>query len=125
MGRKTPPFPEYPEWTTAKFWGFIRSGIRAKWVRWPPRYAALAEVKRTVKGKRHKYEYRCSSCRRWYKSSEVEVDHIIPVGRLAEYNDLAGFVKKMFVGKEGLRVVCKPCHKRITNDSVKRQRRKS
>ena len=114
MGRKTPPFPEHEEWTTAKFWSFIRAGLRAKWNRWPPKYKVLEAAKKTVRGKRHKYEYQCSACSKWFKNKEVEVDHIESAGRLNDYPDLEGFVKRLFVGEDKLRVVCKPCHRTIT-----------
>src|SRR5574342_495004 len=58
---KTPPFGPYPEWSTAKFWAFLRSGLRAKWQRWPPKYAVVAKSKRKYEGenKRQKFEYQC------------------------------------------------------------------
>lgn len=114
MGRKTPPFPQYKEWTTARFWSFIRSGLRAKWNRWPPKYVVLEAARKVVRGKRHKYEYKCSQCSKWYKAKEVEVDHIEPAGRLGDFDDLPGFVERLFVGEDKLRVVCKPCHKTLT-----------
>jgi len=119
MGRKTPPFKEYPTWTTAKFWSFVRSGLRVKWTRWPPKYEALNDVRRTVTGKRHRFEYQCSACKDFFKQKEVEVDHIQPVGSLNDYKDLPGFVERLFTSKQGLRVVCKPCHKEITQRNRK------
>jgi 5-methylcytosine-specific restriction endonuclease McrA len=114
MPRKTPPFEPYPEWTTAKFWGFIRSKLRAGFTRWPPKYELLNDVRRIVTGKRHKYEFQCNLCKGWFKQKEVEVDHIVPVGALKCPEDLAGFVSRMFVGKDKLQVVCKTCHKEKT-----------
>jgi hypothetical protein len=116
MGKKTPPFPAYPAWTTAKFWAFVRSGLRAKWSRWPPRFAALKNVKRTVTGQRHRYEFQCAVCQQWFKQKDVEVDHIESAGSLNKLEDLAGFVERLFVSEDRLRVVCKPCHKRITHE---------
>jgi hypothetical protein len=72
-----------------------------------------------VKGKRHKYEYKCSKCKKWFKAKEVEVDHKKPCGALKDYKDLPAFTKRMFVGVKKLRVVCKPCHKIITNEERK------
>lgn len=114
MGKRTPPFASYPEWTVAKFWAFIRSGLRAKWQRWPPKFKALQSARRTVEGQRHKYEFKCAQCTQWFKQKEVEVDHIEPVGSLKDYPDLEGFVRRLFVDDSKLRVVCKPCHKQIT-----------
>lgn len=116
MAKRTPPFDEYPDWTSAKFWSFIRSGLRAKFTRWPPKYECLSAVKRNAEpGQRHKYEYQCAICNDWFKQKEVEVDHIEQVGSLRTYEDLAGFVKRLFVGADKLRVLCKPCHKAVTH----------
>jgi hypothetical protein len=52
-GRKTtPPFEEWPAWTEAKFFSFLRSGLRAKWSRWPAKYAVLAEANTNVRNVR-------------------------------------------------------------------------
>ena len=115
--RKTPPFAEYEAWTTSKFFSFIRSGLRAKFSRWPPKYECLADAKRIVSGKRHKYEFKCAQCKKWKKQKEVQIDHIVPCGTLKTYTDLPGFVERLFVGKEKLRVLCIACHKGITNES--------
>ena len=126
MATRTPPFPNYPKWSTAKFWSFIRSGLRAKWSRWPPKYEALAAAKRGYKGpnKLQKYEYKCSQCKKYHKQKDVEVDHIVPCGTLKCVEDLPEFVSKMFVGTEKLRVVCKPCHRGLTNEERESKKRK-
>ena len=114
MGRKTPPFGAYTEWTTAKFFGFIRSGLRDKFNRWPPKYEVLNEARITVTGQRHRYEYTCAACNNTFKQKEVQVDHITPAGSLKSFEDLPAFVEKLFCGKEGLQVMCKACHKEKT-----------
>jgi hypothetical protein len=112
-GRKTtPPFEEWPAWTEAKFFSFLRSGLRAKWSRWPAKYAVLAEAKRDHDGKnpRQKYEYKCAECKKHYPQKEVSVDHIEPVGTLRTYEDLPDFCRRLFVGTDKLQVLCKGCH---------------
>lgn len=115
MGKKTPPFKEYEAWTESKFWSFIRSGLRVKFSRWPPKYECLNAVKRTVTGKRHRFEFKCAKCKKWKKQKEVQVDHITPCGSLKCYEDLPGFVERLFVSKDKLRVLCIECHKGITH----------
>lgn len=114
----TPPFPHYPEWSTAKFWSFIRSGLRAKWSRWPPKFAVLKNAQRPYKGPnpRQKHEYQCSECKHYFPQREVEVDHVFPAGTLKDYSDLPAFVQRLFVGEGLLRVLCKPCHVLITKE---------
>lgn len=120
---RTPPYPNHPEWSTARFWGFIRSSLRSASNKYPPKYQAKNDAKRDYKGdnKRQKYEYQCSACKNWFPAKMVEVDHIIPAGRLSSYEDLPGFVERLFCAKEGLRVVCKPCHKEITNKEKQKE----
>lgn len=103
-------------YSEAAFWSFIRSGLRAKHSRWAPRYAALAAAKRPYKGDnaRQKFEYKCAVCKKWHIQKDVEVDHITPCGSLKCYDDLPGFVERMFVEVEGYRVACKSCHLKIT-----------
>lgn len=115
----SPPFPEHPDWTTAKFWSYIRSGLRSKWMRWPPRYKALelARRKSLSSNKRLKYEFQCALCEDWFQRDDVEVDHIEACGKLQRYEDLPGFVKRLFVGVDKLRVLCKQCHRVTTQIS--------
>lgn len=116
MGTRTPPFKPYPKWSEAKFYSFLRSGLRAKWTRWPPRYEALADARRVYKGKnkRQKYEYKCADCNKYFAQKDVQVDHIIPCGTLKTWNDLAGFAERLFVSKDKLQILCKPCHRKKT-----------
>lgn len=106
---RTPDYPEWPEWSEAKFWSFIRSGLRSKWQRWPAKWAALSAAK---EGK----EYRCASCNMLFKQKHVQVDHIIPAGSLRNADDAAGFITRLFVGPDKLRVLCIDCHKAVTKE---------
>ena len=106
--------------TESQFWSFVRSGLRQKWVRWPVRYQVLNKARRTVKGKRHKYEYKCSVCNKWWKQKEVEVDHYPEsCGSLKSYDDLPRFVRALFCEEDNLRIICKPCHKAHTKECRK------
>jgi len=72
--------------------------------------------RRTVKGKRHKYEYRCSCCKKWFKDKDISVDHIVPAGSLKNYDDLPGFVERLFCEEDNLQILCKDkCHQAKTN----------
>ena len=106
----------YSQWSDAQFWSFVRSGLRAKWVRWPPRFEVIKNSRRAVENKRHKWEVKCAKCKRWHMQKNIQVDHIVPVGTLKDYSHLPDFVRKLFVPVTGLRVLCKPCHTKITNE---------
>lgn len=117
MGKKTPPFQPYPAWTTARFFSFVRSALRAAFRKYPPKYQILAAAKKQLtpkqrerRGGNQKYEYQCALCQKWYGAKYVEVDHIVPCGSLKSFEDLPGFVERMFPSIDGLQVVCKNCH---------------
>lgn len=115
---RTPPFEHYPEWSQAKFWGFLRSALRAGYNKWPPKWEVLRAAKRPYGGKdkRQKWEFKCAECKKWHKQKDVSVDHIVPAGALSSYDDIAGFIQRLFVGTEGLQVLCKVCHNTKTQE---------
>lgn len=116
MGKKTPPCENYPQWTDAAFWAFLRAGLRAKWMRWPPKWQALHAASRPYKGsdKRKKTEYKCAHCGKWFSQKDVSVDHIIPTGSLRKWDDLVPFVQRLFCSIDNLQVLCKSCHDKKT-----------
>ena len=122
MPRKRVSKPRVPRthgggsYTKAGYFGFIRGHLRRAFSRYPPKYQVRNAAKRTVKGKRWKYEYKCNICKKWFKDSEVEVDHIEQCGSLRDYDDLPTFVRRLFCEPEGLQVVCKKCHKSKTDE---------
>ncbi len=109
---RTPPYVSHPEWSTAKFFGFLRSALRSAYNKWPPKWEVLKNAKRPFGGKdkRQKWEYQCAECNRWYKQKEISVDHIVPAGSLNTFEDLPGFAERLFCGTDGLQVLCKECH---------------
>jgi len=98
--------------TEAAFWSMIRSALRQKSRWWKP----IAECKKLArrinksKNKRQKWEYQCKKCSKWYKSDQVNVDHIEQAGSLRSYDDLPGFVETLFCEQDNLQVLCKSCH---------------
>lgn len=125
------------KWTKAMYFSRIRAMLRRGFRTYPPRIAVLkaAETGRYYKepvkkrGVVQKYKvgpnkgktrytrkpyYACESCKKDFKRSEIEVDHIDPCGSLKDYSDLPRFVKTLFCEEDNLRVLCKPCHKGVT-----------
>jgi len=106
--------------TEAQHLGKIRSALRSLTrYTWQPKKTALKNAQCIAySGKRKVMLYKCAVCAGLYKAKEVEVDHIIPVGSLKSYTDLAGFCERLFVEDPALlRVVCEACHQEITNKS--------
>lgn len=124
MATRSPPFKNYSEWTTSRFFSFIRSALRAAWTRYPPKYQVLDLASRPYVGpdKRQKKEFQCAICKKWHKRTNIEVDHIDPAGSLKDYSDLPGFVERLFTSIDRLRCLCKPCHKIVTQEEKKKNK---
>ena len=108
-------------YTKSALMGFIRSALRAKWLRWKPRGEALRAAQRPLTdedrakhGNRIKSVYLCCKCGNRFPQKEVEVDHIVPCGTMKDWPDVGPFAERLFVEVDQLRVVCKPCHLTIT-----------
>jgi hypothetical protein len=102
--------------TESMFWSMIRSALRQKSRWWKPIGECKKLARRVYKGKnkRQKWEYLCNKCKQWYKSDQVNVDHIEPAGSLNCSNDLPSFVDTLFCEQDNLQVLCKTCHDQKT-----------
>jgi len=103
-------------WTYARKESFIRSALRRAFTRWPVAYDVRKALRREYKGSnpRQQWEYQCSMCQAWFSQKETQLDHYPPCGSL---RPLDKFVDTLFCEAEGLRIVCKKCHKQITHKS--------
>lgn len=110
--------------TEAQFWGMLRSTLRKRWMFWKPRKYALDATRREYKGanKRRKWEYQCNECKEWFDRKSVEVDHKNEAGSLKSYDDLPGFVERLFCEEpECYDVLCKKCHRSKTNNQKRKK----
>jgi hypothetical protein len=101
------------EWTEARFWAFFRSNLRSMSRKWPPLARhALESARREYVGpnQRQKWEFKCACCGEWFMRKDVQVDHKVPCGSLASYDDLVRFCMRLFCEESGLRVLCTGCH---------------
>jgi len=113
----------------------LKSDLRRLWLRWPPRGEVLKQASRKVAAGEYKNgkpqyltEHQCAECQNWFPQTrnksgnltpDVEVDHIENVGGFSDDitqwgKDLGGMYQRSLVGVEGLRVLCKECHKKKT-----------
>ena len=138
--KRTPPWPTYPEWTTSKYFSFLRSAIRGGAKRWPPKQEILRDSKHRVPvldedGNKQYYktgakagqvktrfECKCAECEGSFPVAQVEVDHIIPAGSVTSYEDLIPFIERLFVPKDMLQVLCKGCHRKKTNEERRKKK---
>ena len=104
------------------FWTFIRSALRQKSRWWKPITECKLKARRPYKGvnRRQKFEYLCSTCKKWFPDKEINVDHIVGAGSLNCSADLAGFVDRLFCEQDNLQVLCETCHN--TNTQLEKQK---
>ncbi|MGB2185074.1 MAG: hypothetical protein ACPH5P_00195 [Akkermansiaceae bacterium] len=114
---KAPWEEECSPWKNeSEFWTWVRGQMRlCLWSRNPIKNAAKrAAAKPAPKGHRAKKVIQCCMCNDWLAQSKIEVDHIKPAGSLRSFDDIAPFARELLWPSEGVRMVCKPCHKIIT-----------
>ena len=98
--------------TDTQFFQWIRQVLRKASIYWKPISQVRKDAQVPYKGanKRRKYSYVCSSCKKEYPATEINVHHKIECGSLKSFEDLPGFVERLFCEKEFLCVLCKNCH---------------
>ena len=114
------------DWTEARYNSFVKGGLRSASQRWPPRYKVLAASRRGKRvnpssGRMAEF-HECSNCKGLFVSKEVEVNHKVPVVPVTGFDSWDGVIDRLFCEADGLEVVCKDCHKVITQQE--REQRK-
>lgn len=104
--------------TESAFWTMIRSTLRNKSRFWAPIKVCKENSRRRYKGpnRLQKWEYLCNSCKQWFPEKQINVDHIVPAGRLNSKHDLPDFVETLFCEVENLQVLCSSCHNTKTKN---------
>ena len=114
------------QWTEARFNAFIKSALRSASQRWPPKFQVLSEAKQgrkiNPKTGRLAEHYLCAACKEAFPQKEVEVNHITPVVLPTGFDSWDGVIQRLFCEKDGLEVLCKPCHKTRTDQENKERK---
>lgn len=100
--------------TESQYFSKIRSALRSAFRYWKPMMLALEAASRPSKSKnkRLKKEYQCANCQLWFPRKEVEIDHKIECGSLANYNDIVPFIQRLTAEDiNSYQILCRPCHK--------------
>ena len=104
-------------WTEARFRSFVTSALRGAFRRWPVKFdvlkAASTGRKINIKSGREANHYRCSICLEAFPQSNIQVDHITPIG---DWSNWSKAIEKLFCEADNLQTVCKPCHKKKTKE---------
>jgi 5-methylcytosine-specific restriction endonuclease McrA len=76
-----------------------------------------------VKTGRLAKHFKCSRCKESFPQKDVEVNHIVPVVPVTGFDSWDGVIERMFCEEDGLEVVCKPCHKQISQEEREQRKR--
>ena len=109
------------------------AAIRKVHIRYDPiRKIALEEAKLVATGRdklgriRRLTFYKCACCKGKFKSDEVQVDHIDPVGSQPRYPEdyesdyFKGWFWKLFSDLSNYQVLCRGCHRAKSDEEKKR-----
>lgn len=110
MAQRVPRTRAGRQWTEARYWQFIRSGLRMMWNKYPAKHAYKKKRQIRVEGETWRYEYMCEGCGLQFRDHAIQVDHIEPAGSLTCYEDLPGFVERLFCEEDNLQILCGGCH---------------
>jgi len=107
--------------TESAFWTMIRSALRNKSRFWAPIKVCKENSRRKYRGlnRMQKWEYRCNACGNWFPEKQINVDHIVPAGKLNNKQDLPDFVETLFCEVDNLQVLCSNCHDSKTKKEKK------
>jgi 5-methylcytosine-specific restriction endonuclease McrA len=112
-------------WTEARYFQQIRSALRNAFRYYKPFQEALEKSSRPSQSlnKRLKKEYQCAHCLKWFKRSDIEIDHIQECGSLNSYEDIVPFIKRLAVEDSSLlQILCKEDHKIKTKSYLQRKK---
>ena len=116
-------------WTVARFNSFVKGGLRSISQRWPPKYeclnAACVGTRLNPESGRMAKHYLCASCQGLFVAKSVEVNHRIPVVPVEGMDSWDGVISRLFCEREGLEVVCKPCHRAVTKQENEQRKGKN
>ena len=92
--------------------GYIMNTLRRGWSRSYSRRMCLSNAKTEYfAGNRRRVHFKCACCGEFFDFKAVQVDHIIPVLNLTGFDNWEAVIERMYVGPEGLQVLCTTCHK--------------
>ena len=96
----------------SQFFQHIRHILRKASIYWKPISITrkAAQIPYIGSNKRRKWSYICSECKGEFDSKAINCHHIIPCGALNSFEDLPGFVERLFVEEKGLAILCSNCH---------------
>jgi 5-methylcytosine-specific restriction endonuclease McrA len=80
---------------------YVKASLRRTWGRSKQRQTALKNAKVSYG------RYRCAKCSEIFRRKDIQVDHIIAIGRFVDFDT---YIERLFCDTKGLAVLCKGCH---------------
>jgi hypothetical protein len=109
------------------YFKYVKAQLRRIWGWSPERKAAKkrAQVGKDIRGNEY---FRCERCDEQPLSrKQVDVDHLVEVESLGEFDGWDALINRLFCPSEGLMILCKTCHaaKTVVNNRTRKQARKA
>ena len=67
------------------------------------------------RAKRDYVRYQCDCCKEMTSGTNIDVDHIDPIGSFKSLDDIERFIKKVYCSWDNLQILCDVCHQEKTN----------
>ena len=68
-----------------------------------------------TRANRDSVRYKCDSCQELVSGTNMDVDHIVPIGSFKSLDEIESFVKKVYCSYDNLQILCGECHRHKTN----------
>ena len=111
----------------AEYFSKIRSALRNAFRYWTPMLIALEQASRPSQStnKKLKKEYCCAHCNKWFKRTDVQIDHKVECGSLRCYEDIVPFIQRLTQENvDAYQILCKNnCH--LTKTNLEKNKRKN
>ena len=98
--------------SSAAFFSMIRSTLRNKSRWWYSISVSRdnARIPYVGANRRRKWMYICEDCGKAYDVKSINIHHKIECGDLKSFDDISGFVRRLFCDSKDLQVLCDNCH---------------
>jgi len=105
--------------TEAAFVSWVLSYLRNITKRWKPKFDRLNMGRKKLplgKNGRDVWANTCEYCGEWFRTDDLEMDHLTPVGGLLSFDEIPRWLNNALVEIDGYRRACIPCHKQKTKE---------
>lgn len=101
------------------YFQWLRGALRRIWNKSPLKINFLKEHRKRIPNPNPKGKTTtiwggdCEICGKTFRQNMLQVDHIVPAGKLSDWNDVTPFIQRL-LATDNLRLLCKNCHNIVT-----------